>query len=382
MRPRPLTPYFTLPAIILALCFLFLIKISHAQSIYASSFNNLLKDPQSMAIEVLSENHHLGKNCLNFLQNTVYRQGENLAHPIFDQISVPLKDYHQHYDAKANYFTNYIQKKEPHGILGLKNNLFYHYFNWGGLTKGNTNNNELRQMRKVLNDHQVHLNQSSSISPTQGSLAFDAILKLIRSSHNVFGHGIPYTDPNWVSGVLYTAAGPYSSKSYGNSMLTIQMSPQARIITTFESHPFNDHLSHNWKNYETQIIEDLTDKFPGLDIHCGQSNDGKMNLRKIMLLVFEDSKIDLIHYWNETDWFQVLRPDHIENLQVSFMKKKNQSIENIDYILQNLNKEQEILFKDIDLLNAYPYGRAPKDKTDPLEQAWDEQKNFNYLKLQ
>ncbi len=104
-------------------------------------------------------------------------------------------------------------------------------------------------------------------------------------------------------GVLYVAEDPESSKSYGLHRVTFHLNPKARIIQLackYESGP----------SPETPLYRDIGDRFPGIWNVC--------NRHLVQLFIVEDSGIDLIDYENDSMWFQLIRPNAIERVELQY----------------------------------------------------------------
>lgn len=197
----------------------------------------------------------LGERCTSFLK-TVYLSGKTL----FSQ----------------NAFNKSSMIKDINFRSGGKQTDFFHYTNAQSI---------LEQFHPEISDrkkaHYLALKED----------AYDHFFLQLKKRGRYEIDGLGY-----YRGSLYVAEDSESSKNYGNKRLTFHLNPSARVIAL-------------WGEQESAIMSEIENTYPGIWTICKRE--------ALRYFIMEDSGIDLIDYLNKKSWYQMIRPNAIEWVELN-----------------------------------------------------------------
>jgi hypothetical protein len=285
----------------------------------------------SYAEQILSGNFEselatkLGYECLKSIIMT-YRDKKDFNIPELQDHTIELKNYYKSQHA--------LSIQNAFEYEGLKDNIFYHYFFW----KDKKNN--ISKRAEIVNKYSFSFFLYSSIKANK---LLSDLLSTLRSNLS-FESVSTANKNNELRSVLYIAGSPYSSSQYGDTLLSFTFDPKSLILplyTKAQYNKYNEFISLRLKEKNNEVFN-----------KCNIESEG---VSKLMALIIFDSKIDLVHYYGNNDWFQIVRSENVKESSLIKMKSPplgynfsipKLRIRSINKFLKKKDRDNEILSFD------------------------------------
>jgi hypothetical protein len=192
---------------------------------------------------------------------------------------------------------------------GLRDNVFYHYYFARDLRdKMSPEYGKSTPMANILASNNLSPKHNKLLDKGLSTSTLDKVLSKLRINDTRYEYKM--SSANGYRSVLYLAGSPYSSSSYGDTLLTLVIDPSANILPLSKV--------QQQKDLDALLIPIIKDRFPDIFESCEVDYFGP---EQILQLIFEDSGGDLVHYIPSDDWFQLNRPDTVRQLSIVKMGK-------------------------------------------------------------
>ena len=215
------------------------------------------------------------------------------------------------------------------GIVGLPlNNIFYHYFS---PENNGFKQTEIKNIAAILKANEVERN-SCFVSQKTSQSVISQMLFASRTDDQNFGSGMFSLD-HTTAGTIYSAANYESSSDYGDHLLALEFNLESIV------------LDMSYSLGKSNLLKEINkDMMANLDLATSNCKPSK-----IALMILEELGVDLIHYDENKDWFQILSPKNVRSIRVQDMDSQSPMAFEIKSILTSVGRESET-----DLHYEYP----------------------------